>query len=174
MIDASDLGLLILRLVVGLTLAAHGVQRLVTWWGGPGLDGWTREIHGMGLRPASFWAVISMLAMLGGGLLVAAGLLTPVGTAALVGPLVVILLRSKRGKGFWNLKGGAEYPIALLAAVTTIALTGPGFLSLDRLLGLSLPDIVRLVLVFLAIGGGVIAVAIPAPAASRESASRGI
>jgi hypothetical protein len=58
--------------------------------------------------------------------------------------------------------------------VTTIALTGPGALSLDRLLGLTLPDIVRLVLVFLAIGGGVVAVAIPAAAASTESASRGV
>jgi putative oxidoreductase len=174
MLETSDLGLLILRLFVGLTLAAHGAQKLVTWWGGPGLAGWTHEIDGMGLRPASFWAISSMLAMLGGGLLVAAGLLTPLGAAALVGPLVVIIFRSKRGKGFWNLKGGAEYPIMLLAAVTTIALTGPGALSLDRLLGLTVPDMLRFVLVLLAITGGLAAVVFPRPAAATESASRGI
>src|SRR5438067_833763 len=46
-------GILILRLVVGLTLAAHGAQKLFGWWGGPGMKGWIGAMNRMRIRPAT-------------------------------------------------------------------------------------------------------------------------
>jgi uncharacterized membrane protein YphA (DoxX/SURF4 family) len=75
----GDLGLLILRLVIGLTFAAHGAQKAFGWWSGPKYAGWRAGVESMGLRPAGFWALVSTAAELGGGVLLAVGLLTPPG-----------------------------------------------------------------------------------------------
>ncbi|TMF53014.1 MAG: DoxX family membrane protein, partial [Chloroflexi bacterium] len=47
------LALLILRVVIGLTVAAHGAQKLFGWWDGPGMKGWTGAMNHMRIRPAT-------------------------------------------------------------------------------------------------------------------------
>ncbi len=79
------LGLLVLRLVVGLIVAAHGAQKLFGWWGGPGMTGWTAAMTRMRVRPAVAWAWMSAIAELGGGLLFALGFLSPLGSMAIAG-----------------------------------------------------------------------------------------
>ena len=69
-------GLLILRLVVGLTMAGHGAQKLFGWWGGSGMDGWTQMVTKLRIRPARPWARVAALSEFGGGLLFALGLLS--------------------------------------------------------------------------------------------------
>ena len=86
------LGLLILRLGVGLIVAAHGAQKLFGWWGGSGMTGWTAAMTRMRIRPAAPWAWASALAELGGGLLVAIGFLNPLGSFALGETIVFIVL----------------------------------------------------------------------------------
>ena len=158
--DSADLGLLVLRLVVGLTFAAHGAQKAFGWWAGPGYTGWTGALQGMGWRPAPLWALISVGAELAAGLLFALGFLTPLAAAALIGQSVVIVLSIHWQKGFWNSKGGWEFPTTLAAGAIAICLTGPGAISLDAALGLAFAQPIRLGLGALGLLGGFGALAV--------------
>src|SRR6202049_5133707 len=96
------LGLLILRLVVGLTMAGHGAQKLFGWWGGPGIGGWTKSVERLRIRPGRAGGWISALSEFGGGLLFALGLLSPLGNAAIAGAMLVAVATVHFPKGFWN------------------------------------------------------------------------
>ena len=78
-------GLLILRLFVGLALGAHGAQKLFGWWGGPGVRGLGQHMKHMRLRPASLWVAGAIATEVGGGLLLALGLLSPLGSVGEIG-----------------------------------------------------------------------------------------
>jgi putative oxidoreductase len=134
------LGLLVLRLVLGLTVAAHGAQKLFGWWGGTGMTGWTSAMTRMRIRPALPWAWMSALAEFGGGLLVAAGFLNPLGSFALAGSMLVAMILVHWPKGFWVGKGGYEYNLMILGGAAAIAFAGPGGYSLDSALGIHLPE----------------------------------
>jgi putative oxidoreductase len=136
----AALGLLILRLVVGLILAGHGAQKLFGWWGGPGMKGWTQTVQKLRIRPAQPWAWVAALAEFGGGILLALGFVSPLGSLAIAGSMLVAIATVHLPRGFWVGKGGYEYNIALLGAVAALALTGPGVYSLDHALGIHLPE----------------------------------
>ncbi len=134
-------GLLILRLVAGLTLAMHGAQKLFGWFGGSGIKG-TLQMQGrLGLKPAPLWAGMVLLGEFGGGLSVAFGFLTPLGAAGMVGAMFMAIAKSHWKNGFLNSKRGIEFPLQLLAAGVAIGITGPGSYSLDTLFGISLPEV---------------------------------
>jgi putative oxidoreductase len=151
----TALGLLILRLVVGLTLAAHGAQKLFGWWGGSGMKGWTQMVEKLRIRPAEPWAWVAALSEFGGGLLFALGLLSPLGSLAIMGSMLVAIATVHLSKGFWVTKGGYEFNLALLAAVAAVALTGPGVYSLDAALGIRLPEPLILIAGTIAVIAGV-------------------
>ena len=133
-----EIGLLLIRLVVGGTLAAHGAQKLFGWFGGFGIAGTGGWLESMGFRPGKLQAGISGLSELGGGLLLAAGLLTPLGAAAIAGVMLVAVASVHLDKGFFNGAGGYEFNAVLAATALALAFTGPGELSLDHALGLNL------------------------------------
>ena len=139
------IGLLILRLVVGLTLAGHGAQKLFGWWGGSGMKGWTQGVTKLRIRPARPWAWVAALSEFGGGLFLALGLLSPLGSLAISGAMLVAVATVHLPKGFWNGKGGYEFNLTLIAAAVALALTGPGTYSIDQALGIHLPEPVTLV-----------------------------
>ena len=151
------LGLLILRIVIGLIMAAHGAQKLFGWWGGTGIAGWTGAMKRMRIRPAVAWAWISILGEFLGGIGLASGLFWPLGSFAIAAAMLVAMALVHWPKGFWNNKGGYEFNLSILAAVTALALTGPGSYSLDSLLRIHLPEPVTLVVGTLAtlVGVGV-------------------
>ncbi len=136
----AALGLLVLRLAVGLIVAAHGAQKLFGWWGGPGMNGWTQIVQRLRIRPAEPWAWVAALAEFVGGTFLALGLLTPLAAAAMAGSMLVAIVTVHLAKGFWNGKGGYEFNLALLASAVALALTGPGTYSLDHALGIHLPE----------------------------------
>ena len=133
-----SVGLLILRLVVGLTLAAHGAQKLFGWFGGYGLKGTGQFLEQLGFRPGRLQAALAGLSELGGGLLLVAGFLTPAGAAAAVAVMLVAVVAVHGRNGFFIQNSGYEYALALGGAALALAFTGPGALSLDSALGLRL------------------------------------
>jgi putative oxidoreductase len=134
-----SLGLLILRAVAGLTVAAHGAQKLFGWFEGSGFAGALKMQERLGLRPAWLWACLLILGELGGGLSLALGFLTPLGAAGILGAMSMAIFKSHWKNGFWNSKRGVEFPLQLLAASVAVGLAGPGSVSLDNVLRISLP-----------------------------------
>src|SRR5438876_11150466 len=91
---STDLAIALVRAVVGLVIAAHGAQKVLGGWGGPGLAGWTQGITRMGLRPPVFWAWVSAFAELAAGVAFALGLLVPISASALAFEMCVALARA--------------------------------------------------------------------------------
>ncbi len=135
-----DVGLLILRVIVGLYLAGHGSQKLFGWFDGPGLAKTTGTMRNMRLRPPAFWAFMAGSSEFGGGVLTTLGLLSPLGPLGIVAAMIMANIVAHRGKGLWASRGGRELPIVDLAAAAALALIGPGAYSLDHALGLALPE----------------------------------
>jgi putative oxidoreductase len=132
-----SIGLLILRLVVGLGLAAHGAQKLLGWFGGYGIAGTGQFLEQLGFRPGRLQAGLAGLAEVLGGLFLAAGFLTPVAGAAIVAVMLVAAVSVHLKAGFFAQTGGYEYALVLAAAAIALAFTGPGALSLDHALGIA-------------------------------------
>jgi putative oxidoreductase len=130
-----DIGILLLRLAVGLTFAAHGSQKLFGWFGGYGLEGTGRFFEGLGFHPGRRHAAMAGLVEFGGGLLIAIGLLTPVGAALIASVMLVAAITVHVKNGFFAANGGYELNFVLGAAALAVAFTGPGAVSLDALLG---------------------------------------
>jgi putative oxidoreductase len=132
----ANVGLLVLRAVLGLILFGHGTQKLFGWWRGPGLQRTAAFFGGsLGFRAAGFWAATAALAETLGGALVAVGLLTPLAAVALAAVMAVASVAVHLPKGLWATDGGAEMTLMYLAAAVALVLTGPGAYSLDHLLG---------------------------------------
>jgi putative oxidoreductase len=148
-----DIGLLLLRLAVGLTLAAHGAQKLFGWFGGPGLAGTGGFFEKLGFVPGKRSALLAGLAELGGGVALAVGLATPLASAAALAVMLVATVSVHLKKGFFLSKGGFEYNLVLGLAALSLSFTGPGLLSLDHLLDL-VPSWPYWGLVSLAVGLG--------------------
>ncbi|GIO29861.1 oxidoreductase [Paenibacillus albilobatus] len=119
-------GLLIIRLVVGLIFMGHGAQKLFGWFGGPGIKGTAGWFASINVKPALPMAVLVGLFEFVGGLLFAAGFLTPVGAAMIAVTMLGAIFTVHIKNGFWSTSGGIELNLILLAVVAGVALTGPG------------------------------------------------
>lgn len=167
-----DVALLILRLIVGLYLAAHGAQKLFGWFNGPGLKGAEGFIGGMlGFRPASFWAPALAIAETGGGLLFVLGFLSPLGALGIIASQLTATMIVHWAKGPFNTEGGYEQTLTNLGVAVAVALAGPGRYSVDRLFGISLPAWVAIVLTILTLLGVVVAIGSRRVTAQQPSAN---
>lgn len=129
-----DVGLLIIRIVIGLLFFAHGAQKLFGWFGGHGLKGTAGWLESMGMKPAVPLALMAGLAEFIGGILFTIGLLTPLAGLLIVATMVVAIMKVHRANGLWSTAGGYEYNLVLIAAAIGVALAGPGQLALDALI----------------------------------------
>lgn len=123
------------RLVIGGLFIGHGTQKLFGWFGGPGRTGTEAMMENIGLRPGKVHAVLAGATETVGGTLLAAGLATPLASAAITGVMTTAIAKVHLPRGPWVANGGWEYNAVLIGAVTALAETGPGELSLDHVLG---------------------------------------
>jgi putative oxidoreductase len=160
-----DIAMLVLRVGIGSIFVAHGLQKLLGWWGGPGWEGWKGFIGSLGVRPPLFWASISLAAELGGGLALILGLLVPLAAAGLVAQSLVLLWRIHWPNGFWSPNGGIEFPVAFLVGAFAVQVLGPGSWSLDAALPVDVlyEPAVRWVILGVAVAGALVAALWPAP-----------
>ena len=127
-------GILLLRVVIGLTFAAHGAQKLFGWFGGPGPAGTTAFFQNLGFRAPALMALTAGLAELS-GVLFALGFVTPLAALGLAVVMLNAIGTVHWRKGFWVMAGGYEFNLALLSVAIAVAATGPGRFSIDRALG---------------------------------------
>lgn len=122
-----NVGLLIIRLVVGLTFMGHGTQKLFGWFGGAGPQNTGKWLESLGIQSrGTFFAVAAGLFELVGGLLFAAGFMTLIGSTLIVIVMIDAIIAVHGPNGYWMDRGGFEYNLVLIAVVIGIALVGPG------------------------------------------------
>jgi len=131
-----DVGLLALRLTLAAVFLGHGAQKAFGLFGGPGFTAASGFLGSLGLRPARFWTGVAVTGELAAGLLFLLGLFTPVAGLLVLATMGVAIAKVHGPKGFFVQDGGYEYNLVLIVAAVALALTGPGALSLDHLLGL--------------------------------------
>lgn len=142
---AVSVAFLIVRLILGLGLMAHGTQKLFGWFGGHGLDGTGGFFESLGFRPGKLFALMAGLGETVGGLL------TVLGLGGALGPVIIILVMLVAvgsvhyNKGFFASGGGWELNAMIVAAAIAIAFAGSGAYSLDNVLNLDfLTDAVQI------------------------------
>jgi putative oxidoreductase len=160
MANGLNLGLLIIRVVVGVTLATHGLNKIFGGGKIAGTAGWFGSM-GMKMPKANAW--IAALTEIGSGALLALGFLTPLAAAGMVAIMVVALITTNMKKGWFifNPGGGSEYVVVLAAVGIGLACTGAGEWSIAHAADIDWAGVPKgLIIVLVAgIGGGLLQLA---------------
>lgn len=130
-------GLLLVRVVVGALMVAHGAQKLFGWFGGYGIAGTGAFFEQLGFRPGRRFALLAGATELASGLLVALGAAGPLGPALMLSVMIVAAVSVHWGHGVFASSNGIEVPLLYGAGAAALALTGPGGYSVDSWLGLT-------------------------------------
>lgn len=131
----SGLGLLLARSVAGLSLASHGTQKQLGWFGGPGPEAAGKYFEAIGFTPGEQHVKAASASEMTAGLLMTLGLGGPVGPVLALSVMTTAIMVSA-DKGFYGQEGGMEFPMLYALIALTLGSTGYGPLSLDRALGL--------------------------------------
>ena len=129
-------GILLLRLVVGIVLFAHGAQKLFGWFGGYGLAGTAGFFGGLRFRMPKAAVVVAGVSE-ASGLLFAAGLLTPLAALLMASTMVVAVGSVHIKNGLFVSNNGFEYNLVIWTVAVAVSATGPGRFSLDNAFGWS-------------------------------------
>jgi putative oxidoreductase len=130
-----QVGLLLIHVLVGALLAAHGAQKLFGAFGGVGLEGFGGMLTSLGLQPVRPLALAAGAAEFAGGGLLALGLATPLAALLIVSVMFVAARTAHAGKGLWASNGGWELPLVNAGVAVGLAFIGAGAWSLDAVIG---------------------------------------
>jgi putative oxidoreductase len=169
---ASSATLLVFRLALGLLMAGHGAQKLFGWFGGYGLAGTGGFLEGLGFRPGRLFAAAAGLGELVSGLLVAVGLLGPIGPALMISVMIVAIVSVHLQHGVFAAANGVELPLLYAVGALALGFTGPGAFSLDAVLRIADPWPAALTwgIVGAGLAGGVASLSARRPPAPAPSA----
>jgi putative oxidoreductase len=134
--ETLGIGLLLVRVVIGLIMAAHGASKLLGWFGGYGLRGTGEFFVQLGFQPGTAFAAAASISEIVSGILVALGFLGPIGPALMVSVMIVATITVHWGQGLFAPKG-VEVPLLYGITAFGLALTGFGQYSLDNWLGIA-------------------------------------
>jgi putative oxidoreductase len=121
------------RIALGMVFIAHGAQKVLGVWGGPGLTAFTAGQAPFGLSPSWFWLGAAAFAELIGGTLVLLGLLTRIGALMIVPVMLVAMFGVHWSNGFFAPRG-IEFTVALLGMALALLISGGGRASIDEAL----------------------------------------
>ncbi|MAE21235.1 MAG: DoxD-like family protein [Pseudomonas sp.] len=130
----AGLSALLLRVPVGLILAAHGAQKLFGWFGGYGLEGTGQWMASIGLEPGFLMALLAGSAEFFGGLALALGVLTRPAALLTAFTMLVATFSVHIGNGLFMANNGYEYALTLFVVSIALAVQGAGSLSVDQLI----------------------------------------
>lgn len=165
-----NIALFVLRSVVGLLVAGHGAQKLFRWFNGPGVAGMAGWLGSIGFRPARLWALLAGGMEFGGGLLLAFGFLSPLGSLGIVAVMLMTIAKVHWPK-VWVTENGMELPLTNVAAAAAVGIAGPGVYSLDALLGTALPGSVAIAALALTLAGLVAGLVVSRRPVDKETTS---
>ncbi len=149
-----SVGLLVIRVVIGFVMAAHGTQKLFGWFGGYGLTKTGEFFAHLGFRPGRPFAAAASLTEITSGSLVALGFLGPIGPALMISVMIVAAITVHWEHGLFASDNGIEVPLLYATAAVALVLTGYGRYSLDAQLGLA--DLWTPAITWLVVGAGVL------------------
>ena len=158
----QDLGLLLLRVALGVVFIAHGLQKAFGWWNGTGLDGFKESLVEAGYQNAGLLTYVAAGTQIAAGVLLVLGLFTPVAAAAalafLVNSVLVNFSAQRRDGGLFVFGSGVEYLLVLVVLAAAVILVGPGRYGFDGGRGWARrPFIGSFLVLVLGAGGGVAA-----------------
>ena len=130
----AGLSALVLRVPVGIVLAAHGAQKLFAWFGGYGLEGTGQYMESIGLAPGFLMALLAGRAEFFGGLALVLGVLTRPAALVSAFTMLMAIFTAHISNGLFLSNGGYEYALALFAATLSLVFSGAGRLAVDNLI----------------------------------------
>ncbi len=132
-----NIAALLLRVILGITMIAHGYNHI---WGGGKIEGTAGWFESMGLKPGILHAWLASLTELGAGVMLILGLLNPLAAAGVVGVMMVAFITNHFKNGFFIFRPGEgyEYVLNLMVAALALGALGPGAWSADKYLKIHL------------------------------------
>lgn len=154
-----DVGLLLARGAVGLSMSAHGAQKAFGWFGGPGPKGAAQFMGSLGFTPPERYGALASYNEIVSGVLCTLGLGGPLGPAIIISQMIVAMSTVHAHKGYFAQDGGVEIGVVYSAAAMALAMAGFGRYSLDRQFQMSPLEDDRLITAILlgAAGAGIAA-----------------
>ncbi len=122
--------LTIARIMLGVVFIAHGSQKVLGLFGGPGLQGFVSWIGGYGVP--WYLAYLAAFGEFVGGILLLLGAYAELGALMVMPVMLGAIVLVHRNSGFFIQSGGYEYVLTLFVFLVAIVIGGPGYLALLR------------------------------------------
>lgn len=128
----DSIGLLVLRLFVGITFTVHGADKLFGAFGGRGISDFAGVLASLGLPHPTLQAYLAGGSEFFGGLFLVLGFLTRLAALPPMAVMLVAIFKVHWPHGFFIQKGGFEYPFVVCGALVALLALGGGMFSVDR------------------------------------------
>jgi len=126
------MALLILRTCLGVIFIGHGLQKVFGFFGGPGINGFSQMLSGLGFTPSIFWAYLAAYTELIGGLFLIFGIFSRLAAFAILILIIVATIKVHLSKGLFLANGGFEYNLLIIGVCITLAILGAGKFAVTK------------------------------------------